>query len=213
MINIISYFSSTRSSHVSENGRVFGRNTKVSIPGWTIVDGMFGLNKHVSYQIVYRYWDNGNINKILINKRYADFYQFHQSLIRKCGKDIVLYLPPKQRKGRFVPRFIECRRERLQLYLSRMAITNPNEFMDFLGHNETNRIKVESDDGPSIVNQNMIHNGSAVPTRSCLAINTTVRYQKKQVKFEKEVVNNEKASRNPKVKKHVSRYENTFYYI
>ncbi|CAG8530077.1 1621_t:CDS:10 [Diversispora eburnea] len=170
----------------------------VSIPGWTIVDGMFGLNKHVSYQIVYRYWDNGNITKILINKRYNDFYQFHQSLIRKYGKDIILYLPPKQREGRFIPRFIECRRERLQLYLSRMAVTNPNEFMDFLGHNETNRTRIESDGGPRIMNQNIINNGSAVPTRSCLAINTTSRCQKKQVKFEKEVVNNEKASRNPR---------------
>ncbi|RHZ45273.1 hypothetical protein Glove_682g26 [Diversispora epigaea] len=189
---------------------VYGRDSKISIPGWTIVDSVFGIDRHVSYQIVYRYWKDGKINKIITNKRYTDFYRFHQKLIRKYGEKVIQNFPPKQKKGRFDPFFIECRHEQLELYLSRIAVTNPDEFINFLGIYKAKYTRVKTDGGPHQIdiNKNLID--SCSPARSCLATNTTV-CQKKQVKFKNDVINNEKASKNPTNKEHLSRYATTLY--
>ncbi|RGB30230.1 Phox homologous domain-containing protein [Rhizophagus diaphanus] len=175
---------------------------KVHIPGWTTRIELFGLGQYISYQIVCRFWtDDGNVNKIIIYKRYTDFYKLHQKLVGKYGSEVIPPLPPKQSKGRFEEDFIELRRVRLEIYLACLAKFYYPELMAFVDGDKKGT-KVQTDEG-----RNLIENRFATKLelkrynnekllKSCLT-SSSRRYKRFQVHFSTDVVDNEKASKNP----------------
>ncbi|CAG8446099.1 15449_t:CDS:2 [Acaulospora morrowiae] len=201
--------------HNLKNPTIFDYNFKVSIPGWTIVDAMLGFDRHASYQIVCRYWLNGReVNKLIVNKRYTDFYWFHQGLVRKHGDSIVPKLTPKQWQGRFEPKFIEKRRINLEYYLRSLVMSHREELISFLDGCRKGT-KVITDGGPQFKSECLrnVKVKDNPPIRSCLAVGTTRCRINNRVHFADWVLNNEKASRNPNTREHVSQNENIKYHM
>ncbi|KAF0449821.1 Phox-like protein [Gigaspora margarita] len=186
---------------------------KVSIPGWTLVDALLGLDKYVSYQIVCRYWVHGHVGKLFINRRYTDFDKLHKRLVHKYGKSAIPPLTPKKRYGRFNLDFIEYRRFHLEFYLQYLALTNRDELIKFLGGTKQGT-KIITDGGPKNTSKTKSNKStkSDLPQRGCL-ISGSRRNEKIRVHFADEVVDNEKASRNPATKHHVAQNSNITYYM
>ncbi|CAG8538853.1 337_t:CDS:2, partial [Scutellospora calospora] len=156
---------------------------EVSIPGWTLVDALLGLDKYVSYQI---YWMHGQVGKLFINRRYTDFYKLHKKLVHKYGNSAIPPLTPKKRYGRFNPDFIEYRRFHLEFYLQYLALTNRDELIAFLGGNKQGT-KILTDGGPrNTKNKSNIIIKSDLPQRGCL-ITGSRRNEKIRVHFADEV--------------------------
>jgi len=172
---------------------------KVHIPGWTTRIELFGLGQYISYQIVCRFWTgDGCVNKIMIYKRYTDFFKLHQKLVGKYGCEVIPPFPPKQSKGRFEEEFIEVRRMRLEIYLACLAKFYYQDLITFLdGNKKGTRIQTDED---NIIQDRYTtafrrYNNEKL-LKSCLT-SSSRRYKRFQVHFSTDVIDNEKASKNP----------------
>ncbi|RIA93838.1 hypothetical protein C1645_873799 [Glomus cerebriforme] len=173
---------------------------KVHIPGWTTRVEMFGLGQYISYQIVCRYWTgDGCVNKVIIHKRYTDFYKLHQKLVKKYGCNVIPPFPPKQSEGRFEEEFIELRRVRLEIYLACLAKFYYEDLITFLDGSKKGT-KIQTDGDRHLIQDRYTaafrrYNNEKL-LKSCLT-SSSRRYKRFQVHFSTDVINNEKASKNP----------------
>ncbi|CAG8589736.1 1345_t:CDS:2 [Funneliformis caledonium] len=176
-------------------------NCKIHIPGWTTQIGLFGLDQYISYQIVCRFWTgDGYVNKLIIYKRYTDFYKLHQKLLRKYGSRFVPALPPKQSEGRFKEKFIELRRLGLEVYLGWLIKFYYEDLITFLGGIKKG-MKIQTDGDEHIIRDKYTRPfrryNNVKLLKSCLT-SSSRRYKTFKVHFSTNVINNEKASKNQK---------------
>ncbi|XP_037834355.1 sorting nexin-20 [Kryptolebias marmoratus] len=82
------------------------------------------LSKHVVYQIVVMRSGSFDSHRVSVERRYSDFFRFHQTLLEEFNEELEdVVLPPKLLTGNFSLENISERRLALQDYLAKLFAT------------------------------------------------------------------------------------------